>query len=821
MRKLGSTIWKKTCAFFKAIRQLLFLALFVIIAFLSYLYLYGLPKSWKDAILGELATRGVHIQLDTLFFDPFQGVVARGIKYSPDVNEEISIREMALKVNLFNMFRKHFAFDYVEFDGSDIQVSNPTTETPLVIHKTEGRIRFAKNGIIYLESVVGELFDVRLELNGRMDLSKGDKSAVENHEPGVKTYPPLDKIENVLKSIRSVDPESQIHVQVRFDAKIRDLSGIRAKMEIESGAVTYNETYKADKVTANFEIADHTIFVPNISISSGGGKISLWGTYQIEKKAVEFELMNNLNPESLIQANSPAQVKNPFREFTFNSPPVFWIKGTADFKDRKFQEGLKGELSFKLRDFSWRGHAVKEANGYAHVGDSKVVFPSFNLIREFGRFNGSFTYDIEKRGFDFDVKSSLDLAEIMMLLYPSQKNWFRTVTFKSPPSVNLKGTWLTRDPNGLNASGIVDWKDWSSRDVSVQSTKAQIEIKGRKFIFKDFELVREEGKAGGNFDLDFSKQNTTLDVVTNVHFADLARLIGPKIEETLSPYHFPIPPTIQLKGVLFFEDDENNDLNVHIEAPEFKIWKFSASNVSANVRSFRKSLEISRFTSNFYDGELKGDAIFDFTTPQQDWAFHCKVVKADFDKFTHDLWNYEKVNGYLTGWTYMSGTMKSSKELKGYGEATIDDGVLWKIPLFGELSKFIPILGEQKATKGITTFTVADEKVNFDDMKISAGIMSLTAKGIYQFNESIDFIVQGHFLRAFFGIGYVLDPFTKAFEYHLGGKLNARVWKPRFIPKELLLQFGNDQPKAEKDSEKDSKEKEAPAPEDEKHDENH
>jgi hypothetical protein len=103
-------------------------------------------------------------------------------------------------------------------------------------------------------------------------------------------------------------------------------------------------------------------------------------------------------------------------------------------------------------------------------------------------------------------------------------------------------------------------------------------------------------------------------------------------------------------------------------------------------------------------------------------------------------------------------------------------------------------LGEQKATKGLATFTIADEKVNVDDMKISAGIMSLTAKGNYHFDESIDFIVQGHFLRAFLGIGYVLDPFTKAFEYHLGGKLTSRVWKPRFIPKELLLQFGNDQP---------------------------
>jgi hypothetical protein len=146
----------------------------------------------------------------------------------------------------------------------------------------------------------------------------------------------------------------------------------------------------------------------------------------------------------------------------------------------------------------------------------------------------------------------------------------------------------------------------------------------------------------------------------------------------------------------------------------------------------------------------------------------------------------------LTGWAEMSGIMKNSKELRGRGEATIDDGILWRIPLFGELSQFIPLLGVQKATKGFAPFTVADEKVLIDDLKVSAGIMSLTAKGVYQFDQSLDFIVQGHFLRAFLGIGYLFDPFTKAFEYHLGGKLNDRKWKPRFVPKELLLQFGDD-----------------------------
>ena len=222
------------------------------------------------------------------------------------------------------------------------------------------------------------------------------------------------------------------------------------------------------------------------------------------------------------------------------------------------------------------------------------------------------------------------------------------------------------------------------------------------------------------------------------------------------------------------------------------------------MRSFRKSLEISNYKSTFYDGRLEGDAVFDFTTPAQDWAFHCQLEDVDFDQFTHDLWDYKDVQGKMTGWAEMSGAMENSRPLKGRGEVKIADGIIWKIPLFGAFFlKWIPIIGEQKATKAYATFTVADEKAHVDDMKISAGIMSITAKGDYKFDQSLDFIVQGHLLRALFGIGYILDPFTKAFEYHLGGKLTDShwEWEPRFIPKELLLQFGNGKSHKKEDAE--------------------
>ena len=418
--------------------------------------------------------------------------------------------------------------------------------------------------------------------------------------------------------------------------------------------------------------------------------------------------------------------------------------------------------------------------------------PGLVLTQDFGQLTGNFGYDLARKAITFDLNSTLDISEVMKILYPGDKNWFRNVKYTKPPLLRLMGQWFIQDPNGLQAQGDFDWEDWIANKVTIRSAKSQLFIDGRKFRFKNIHLERNEGFIKGDFSLDFNSQSALLDATSTIDFSELTRLVGSKTEELFRPYRFLTPPRIQWKGILSFGEDSLNDLSTHVECDRFQTWKLSASHVSADIRSFRKSLEIARYSSEFYSGRLDGDAVFDFSKPIQDWAFHCRIQKVDFDHFTHDLWDYREVQGNLTGWAEMSGTTDSSRELRGNGEVKVADGILWKIPLFGELSKFIPILGVQKATKAYAAFYVDDEKVHVDDMKISAGIMSLTAKGIYQFDQSLDFIVQVHFLRGLFGVGYLLDPFTKAFEYHLGGKLQARKWKPRFLPKELLLQFGDE-----------------------------
>jgi hypothetical protein len=781
--------WKRLFSFFRGIRQVCFLLILAVVALFAYLDFYGLPQEWKRVLLGELAQRGVLLEIGTLHFDPLRGVVAKEVRYDlPNrPGAYLQVGEIALDVDLIDMLRKRFSVETVKVDGAQIELHPPGHQPPVCVQRTRGRIRFASDGVVFLDSIVGDSLGLRVEINGRLDLSPS-QGARPSESSGARTVT-LEKLRPWLDRLSSVKTSAPVLLRLDVDGKLSDPKTLRGKAEVRGESVVY-EGWHADRVEGEVAYENGSLRVPWIAVSAAGGRIGLSGEADLRTGLVRFELTNTLDPRAVF-SRTVSYVPSWLKEMEFGVRPEFWIKGAVNLGREDVWQSMDADASFWLRETAWRDHLLREVKGNARISVGRISLPNLSIKQELGGMTGSLEYELANATLRFDVHNTLDLSEIMMLLYPSEKNWFRTVRYTKPSLLRLAGSWRIRDPQGLQAKGHMNWQDWSANETPIQSTTAQVEIDGRRFVFRDLTIRREEGELKGDLTLDFNTENAHLDAVSTIEFVALARIIGPKTEETFRPYHFITPPRLQLRGRVHFGNRADNDFYAHVECDQFKVWRLAARKVSGDVRSYRNSLEIARYQSEFYGGSLTGDAVFDFTRPQGDWAFHCQVARADFDQLTHDLWNYEEVAGLMTGWADVNGEMESSRPLKGKGYVMVNEGVLWRIPLFGELSKFIPVLGEHKATKAYAGFNISDQTVHIPDLRVSAGLLSLTAKGNYKFDDSVDFIVQAHFLRAL-GFGYVFDVLTKPLEYHLGGKLNKRKWKPRFIPKEMLLQFGDD-----------------------------
>ncbi|MEI7671701.1 MAG: AsmA family protein, partial [Deltaproteobacteria bacterium] len=460
-------------------------------------------------------------------------------------------------------------------------------------------------------------------------------------------------------------------------------------------------------------LRDGLVTLQWFSLETGNGRATLWAEWPLREGHARFQLSADLVPGEFVdRAEAAARRRGEYPRIDGRAEAR--LQGTLDPRAENIWRSLEADGNLAVGNLSWRGDFWKELRLDIRLRRGTIEAPRLLIAQDSGRLVGAAAYDPVTHAATFDVTSTLDVARFMLLLYPGENNWFRGVRFTHPPLVRLAGTWAVRDPNGLHARGDFDWQDWFVNGVAIRQGRGRAEFDGRRFVFKNVEIRRYEGKGAGEFALDFAKQVAELRLVTTLDIAPLCRILGPKTEEMFSYYHFLTPPQVEWNGVVALDRNKaSDDFEARVvHAGRFGVWRLEGTNVSAVVRFRNKGLEIAQYRGGFYGGILEGNALFDFSTPRQDWAFQLRLDRVDFEQLTRALWDYKGVSGLMSGAAQMNGTFRSSADLLGSGKVTVAEGVLWKIPLFGELSKFIPILGTHTARKAEALFTVSDERVH-------------------------------------------------------------------------------------------------------------
>jgi hypothetical protein len=691
---------------------------------------------------------------------------------------------LSFNVNLPALVVGRLALDELAAEAEQVSVDPGDGGPPLEIRRAGAEVKLTGKGRVELRRVEFVVAGLHADFEGCLALSGATA-------PALPTAPRTDGWQTArlwLDRVAAFRHPLQLSLQGHLDSAALATASLEGTLAARPFAW---EIWRAGSVHGKVVLHDGRVTLQWFSLETGNGRATLWGEWPLREGRARFEFSADLVPGEFVD-RAEAAVMGRGEYPRIDGRAEVRLQGTLDPRAENIWRSIEADGNLAIRDLSWRGDFWKEVRLDARLRGGILDAPRLLIVQDGGRLVGAAAYDPSTHTATFDVTSTLDVARFMLLLYPGENNWFRGVRFTRSPLVRLAGTWAVRDPNGLHAKGDFDWQDWFVNGVAIRQGRGRAEFDGRRFGFKEVLIRRDEGKGTGEFTLDFAKQVAEVRLVTTVDIAPLCRILGPKTEEMFSYYHFLTPPQVEWKGVVALDRNKaSDDFEARVvRADRFGVWRLEGTNVSAIVRFRNKGLEIAQYRGGLYGGILEGDALFDFSTPRQDWAFQLKLDRVDFEQLTRALWDYRGVKGLMNGTARMNGTFRTSADLLGSGKVTVAEGVLWKIPLFGELSKFIPILGTHTARKAEALFTVSDERVRVTEMDIEAGILSLTAKGDYKFDKSLDFIVQGHFLRNLL-LGYVFDPFTKPFEYHLGGKLNNRVWKPRFIPKELLLQFGN------------------------------
>lgn len=123
--------------------------------------------------------------------------------------------------------------------------------------------------------------------------------------------------------------------------------------------------------------------------------------------------------------------------------------------------------------------------------------------------------------------------------------------------------------------------------------------------------------------------------------------------------------------------------------------------------------------------------------------------------------------------------------LRGEGDARVEDGDVFAVPLLGPLSPLVDALlpGDKLAYSvardASGKFEVADGKVTVTNVTAVTRTFRLTAGGTVDYGQDLVALQARVNLRG--APGMILYPVSKLFEYEATGSMKSPVWKPRFL----------------------------------------
>lgn len=137
------------------------------------------------------------------------------------------------------------------------------------------------------------------------------------------------------------------------------------------------------------------------------------------------------------------------------------------------------------------------------------------------------------------------------------------------------------------------------------------------------------------------------------------------------------------------------------------------------------------------------------------------------------------------------------KSWQGFGDAQLERGFLWNVPIFGVFSSFLntiaPGLGNNPASAAHGSFTVDKSVIYTHDLEVKSPALRLRYMGQVDFDGNLNAHMRAEFLRDAWMFGKVFSiafwPIEKAFEYKVMGTLDEPKTKPLYLPKLILFPF--------------------------------
>ncbi|PYJ06486.1 MAG: hypothetical protein DME25_06590 [Verrucomicrobia bacterium] len=583
-----------------------------------------------------------------------------------------------------------------------------------------------------------------------------------------------------------------------WECQLRDL--VSPKLEAER--ITGGGSWRAPELT-----------ITNLQARLYQAQLEASASINVATRWFSAQLASDVDPHKISPLLTEG-ARNWLEQYSWEKPPQLqaeaaltlpaWTNRQPNWR-AEVQPTLRLQGQFRFdQGGAFRGVPVATASSSFSYSNRWWRLPDLVATRPEGQLSANYAENERTRDYSWHVTSTIDPLAVRPLLETNQQRALDFFTFRQLPAIEA-------DVRGRRiwVKGRVALTNFTFRGEAADRFQTELEYTNGLLLLADAhaQLGTQQLHAASLL-ADFAGRKIYL--TNGFSTADpqiVARAIGPKVGRVLEPYRFRQPPTAHVEGIIPIGSETEADLRFEVAGGPFEWWRFSVPYLAGNVHWAGDRLTLSDVRARFYEGQASGWARFNFgpSRPGQDdrgadYQFAATVTNTDLRLLMAGLVaRTNNLEGSLSGNLVVTKANSSDwRDLAGYGNVELRNGLIWDIPIFGIFSDVLnslsPGLGNSRASAGTGSFTITNGLIQSDDVEIRAPALRLQYRGGVDVQGQVNARVEAELLRDVWVVGPLVSaalwPVTKAFEYKVSGSLNQPKAEPVYlIPKIVLMPF--------------------------------
>ncbi len=570
------------------------------------------------------------------------------------------------------------------------------------------------------------------------------------------------------------------------------------------------EKLEVEKILTKVRWRSPELTMETLDAALYGGTVAVTGRVDVASRQVAAYVRSDFDLHRLepLLGTNMAKWLAPF---TWEKPPRIqvqvqlklpaWTNAVANWEQKLWSAlDLNGTVAVGRAAYS--GISVESISTDLLIRDDVLRLSEWVVTRPEGRTTLSYTEHFGTREHHGHARGLLDPTAVRPLLDGATRKVFDQFQFRTPLEldVEVRGRWNVPESTGLRAR--IATTNLIFKGEPFSNVAATVTFTNRLLTATDVRIARgPEQVAVGRVAVDWANDRITIDGARSTMDPLLVTgLIGADTRKAIEPYQFVRPPTARVNGSLPISNSERTDLTFELSGGPFQWGKFRLPDLNATVHWVTNQVVITNVTGAFYGGRIAGQARFDVGRAKgADFQFDLTTKDADLHELLKDVSSStNKVKGRLNGRLAITeANTAEDGSWRGFGDATLRDGLLWDVPLIGVslplLNKILPNHDRNRAKEASAHFTITNSVIHTKDLEIRAAPVLLHYKGTVGFDQKVDMRVEAElFKETWVGknvppVGWLLGKVTRVFAFQVGGALDQPKIQLEFIANPLTL----------------------------------